>query len=60
MKSLGSVKNIEESKNKIFKERDLKKVFKLESDSIQSTSISFNKKNKHQFSCTCTDKILLK
>ena len=58
MKSHGSVKNLGNNKNKIYKERDLKKVFKLESDSIQSTTISFNKKNKHQFSCTCTNKIL--
>ena len=58
MKSLESIKNIEDRRNKIYKERDLKKVFKLESDSIQSTTVSFNKKNKHKFSCTHTDKIL--
>ena len=58
MKSLESVKNIEHRRNKISKERYLKKVFKLESDSIQSTTVSFNRKNKHKFSCTCTDKTL--
>ena len=58
MKSLESIKNIEDRRNKIYKERDLKKVFKLESNSIQSTTVSFNKKNKHKFSCTHTDKIL--
>ena len=58
MKSLENVKNIEHRRNKISKERYLKKVFKLESDSIQSTTVSFNRKNKHKFSCTCTDKTL--
>ena len=58
MKSLESVKNIGDRRNKINKERDLKKNIKLELDSIQSTTVSFNKKNKHKLSCTCTDKIL--
>ena len=58
MKSLETLMNVGDRRNKIYKERDLKKVFKLESDSIQSTTVSFNKKNKHKFSCTCTDKVL--
>lgn len=58
MKSLETLMNIGDRKNKICKERDLKRVFKLESDSIQSTTVSFNKKNKHKFSCTYTDKVL--
>jgi hypothetical protein len=58
MKSLETLMNVGDRRNKIYKERDLKKVFKLESDSIQSTTVSFNKMNKHKFSCTCTDKVL--
>jgi hypothetical protein len=58
MKSLETLMNVGERRNKICKERELKKVYKLESDSIQSTTVSFNKKSKHKFSCTCTDKVL--
>ena len=58
MKSLETLMNIGNRRNKICKERELKKAFKFESDSIQLSTVPFNKKNKHKFSCTCTDKVL--
>ena len=58
MKPLETLMNIGDRRSKICKEKDLKKVCKLESDSVQSTTVSFNKKTKHKFSCTCTDKVL--
>ena len=49
-------------KSQLFKEKDIKKVFRLESDSFQSTQVSINKKQsqKTKSNNSCVDKILKK